>query len=86
MLMYSPASITTTRMSDAAPSNFFPAGDERLIVPVHQFAEALGHVVDLKDKYTHAHSVEVAEVSYLLAYHLGLDDNHCDAVHVSAAT
>lgn len=83
MLMYSLANSITSRMTDVAPSKVFPAGDDGLIVPVHQFAEALGHVVDLKDNYTHDHSLEVAEIGYLLAYHMGLDGNHCDAVHVA---
>ena len=80
--MYSSATTIISRMANSFPGKLFPAGGGDLM-PIHQFAEALGQVVDIKDKYTHAHSMEVAEIGYLLAYHLGLDGNGCDAVHVA---
>jgi len=37
---------------------------------IHQFAESLGNAVDAKDAYTEKHSLEVAEISRILALSL----------------
>lgn len=55
----------------------------QLLISLHQFAEALGEAVDVKDHYTRCHSVVVAEVAYQLARGMGLPAEQCDVVHVA---
>ncbi|MBF0377735.1 MAG: HD-GYP domain-containing protein [Desulfamplus sp.] len=50
---------------------------------IHQFAESLGNAIDAKDPYTKRHSLEVAEVSRILAFHLGLDSEDVNIVHIA---
>ena len=55
----------------------------QLFISVHQFAEALGKAVDVRDHYTRTHSVVVAEVAQYLAAALGLPAARCAEVHVA---
>ena len=55
----------------------------QLLISLHQFAEALGEAVDVKDHYTRSHSVVVAEVARLLAKGLGLLTEQHDEIHVA---
>lgn len=53
------------------------------ITAIHQFAESLGNAIDAKDAYTKRHSLEVAEISRILAFHLGLDSETVNIVHIA---
>ncbi len=53
------------------------------ITAIHQFAESLGNAIDAKDHYTKRHSLEVAEVSRILAFHLGLDSEKVNIIHIA---
>ena len=50
---------------------------------IHQFAESLGNAIDAKDAYTEKHSLEVAEISRILALYLGLGTDHADMSHIA---
>ncbi|MFK4765714.1 HD-GYP domain-containing protein [Desulfobaculum sp. SPO524] len=49
----------------------------------HQLAEALGNAVDAKDHSTHFHSEEVAEISRILALHLGMNEDEAETIHIA---
>lgn len=51
---------------------------------LHQFAESLGHAVDAKDPQTFNHSLEVAEISQILALKLGFNKDKAQIIHVAA--
>lgn len=55
----------------------------QLLISLHQFAEALGEAVDVKDHYTRSHSVVVAEVAQHIAVGMGLSAPRCEEVHVA---
>ena len=50
---------------------------------IHQFAESLGNAIDAKDAYTEKHSLEVAEISRILALSLGLGTDNADIIHIA---
>lgn len=50
---------------------------------IHQFAESLGNAIDAKDAYTETHSLEVAEISRILALSLGLGTEPADIIHIA---
>ncbi len=50
---------------------------------IHQFAESLSNAIDAKDAYTERHSLEVAEISRILALSLGLGTDHADMIHIA---
>jgi hypothetical protein len=50
---------------------------------IHQFAESLGNAIDAKDAYTEKHSLEVAEISRILALSLGLGTELSDMIHIA---
>ncbi len=53
------------------------------ITAIHQFAESLGNAIDAKDPYTEKHSLEVAEISRILALSLGLGKKRADIIHIA---
>lgn len=55
----------------------------QLLISLHQFAEALGEAVDVKDRYTRRHSVVVAELAQQLAVAMGLPPVRCEEIHVA---
>lgn len=55
----------------------------QLLISLHQFAEALGEAVDVKDRYTRRHSVVVAELAQQLAVAMGLSPVRCEEIHVA---
>ena len=55
----------------------------QLLISLHQFAEALGEAVDVKDHYTRSHSVVVAEVARHLAQGMGFSAERCEEIHVA---
>jgi len=50
---------------------------------IHQFAESLSSAIDAKDAYTERHSMEVAEVSRILAHALGLGEELEAIIHIA---
>ena len=54
----------------------------RLRGVIHQFAESLGAAIDAKDPYIKNHSLEVAELAWLLARRLGLSREEAELVHI----
>ncbi len=56
--------------------------DAAIQLTVHQFSESLGIAIDAKDSYTKRHSVEVAEIAYLLADALALPEARADQIHI----
>jgi HD-GYP domain-containing protein (c-di-GMP phosphodiesterase class II) len=56
--------------------------NEKIQVTVHQFSESLGIAVDAKDSYTQSHSVEVAEVAWLLAAATGMSPEEAEWIHI----
>ncbi|MGE0086540.1 MAG: HD-GYP domain-containing protein [Desulfococcaceae bacterium] len=53
------------------------------ISAIHQFSESLGNAIDAKDPYTERHSMEVAEISRILALSLGLGTETADIIHIA---
>ncbi|WP_457572646.1 HD-GYP domain-containing protein [Desulfovulcanus sp.] len=51
---------------------------------LHKMAEALGLALDARDDYTHSHSVQVADISSILASALGLNEKQIELIHVAA--
>jgi len=49
---------------------------------IHQFAESLSSAIDAKDAYTEKHSMEVAEISRILAHTLGLGEELEAIIHI----
>lgn len=54
-----------------------------VISAIHQFSESLGNAIDAKDPYTERHSLEVAEISRILALSLGLDTDAANIIHIA---
>ncbi len=53
------------------------------ISAIHQFSESLGNAIDAKDPYTERHSLEVAEISRLLALALGMGTDAANIIHIA---
>lgn len=49
----------------------------------HQLAQTLGNAVDAKDHSTHFHSEEVAAISRILAYDLGMSRDEAETIHIA---
>lgn len=60
-----------------------PEPTELVTTVLHQFADSLGSAIDAKDPHTFMHSVEVAEVSHVLALIMGLSPRKADIIHVA---
>jgi HD-GYP domain-containing protein (c-di-GMP phosphodiesterase class II) len=50
----------------------------------HLFIENLIAMIEAKDYYTSGHSDRVAKFSFLIAKHMGFDDDYCEMLHISA--
>lgn len=50
---------------------------------MHELAESLGAAIDAKDRFTRAHSDEVAVIAEMLALRLGLSEHEASIVHVA---
>lgn len=50
---------------------------------IHDLAESLGEAVDAKDHYTRHHSVEVAEIAYIIAEQLRLPGEGAELIHIA---
>ncbi|EPR34215.1 metal dependent phosphohydrolase [Alkalidesulfovibrio alkalitolerans DSM 16529] len=50
---------------------------------MHELAESLGAAIDAKDRFTRAHSDEVAVIAEMLALRLGLSEAEATIVHVA---
>ncbi len=53
------------------------------ISAIHQFSESLGNAIDAKDPYTERHSLEVAEISRILANSLELGTEAANIIHIA---
>ncbi|MEE4357874.1 MAG: HD-GYP domain-containing protein [Desulfococcaceae bacterium] len=56
---------------------------DKSFTAIHQFSESLGNAIDAKDAYTERHSLEVAEISRILALSLGLETKTADIIHIA---
>lgn len=52
-------------------------------LPLHQFAEALGNAVDVRDPQLYNHSHDVAETGRILATGLGLSSDYAELIHIA---
>ena len=74
-------SVYTTEGKDTA--DHMKTTMETAISAIHQFSESLGNAIDAKDPYTEKHSLEVAEISRILALSLGLGAEAANIIHIA---
>ncbi|MDW7971733.1 MAG: HD-GYP domain-containing protein [Thermodesulfovibrio sp.] len=53
------------------------------LISIHQFAESLSRIIDIRDPYTANHSEEVAEIGYIIALSFGMKEQEAEKVHVA---
>lgn len=65
------------------PADYMKPALHPAISAIHQFSESLGNAIDAKDPYTERHSLEVAEISRILAFSLGLGTEAANIIHIA---
>ncbi|WP_051694416.1 HD-GYP domain-containing protein [Desulfohalovibrio reitneri] len=64
-----------------APSS--PSGCSPVCESIHEFAEAMGHAIDAKDRCTHFHSTQVAVLAQAVARFMGFSPLEAGCIHIA---